>query len=352
MDNYRNKRDYRVKQYRFRGRSYQKRPHQLKKMKKLNTYIALVPIVILAVMPPLGMYVPFTDKVAWTWLFLLFGFLGFTTFFLNISPYVKALSVLCFINVFFSKAPFISQFSYMEMISCVYLYWICRRIEDWSIVFRALEVILAMNILLLCLQSVGKDSLLNFGFYQSSCHGLVGNTMQLKSYIIVLMAILIQQFKFTRRGKFVLGASAFVIAISYFFAHRVFVSFMFARGPVWIETCILSMQHPFIGWGIGTYKAIFASISNLSAVTQGEGRWITCHNDFFQVLFEVGIPTFFIFIAYCVSLLKQCRGVLLYGALLIAFSMSVHFPMRTTQIVPLLILFVAYIERIKHGSCK
>ena len=321
-------------------------------MKKPITFIALAPIIALALMPPLGMYVPFTDKVAWTWLFLIFGFAGFATFFLKINPYIKAFCLLAFVNTFFSKAPMISQFSYMEMIGCVYLYWICRHIEDWSIVFRALWTILAMNTLLICLQSVGKDNLLNFGFYQASCHGVVGNPMQLKSYLIVLAAILMQQFHFSKRSKFVLGVSVLIIAITYFFAHRVFVSFMFARGPVWIETIILSWQHPIIGWGIGTYKAIFASIANLPGVTQAEGRWISCHSDWLQMMFEFGLIGWALLIALAVDLLRKCRGVLLYGALLVGYTMSVHFPMRTTQIVPLLVLFVAYIERIHHGSCK
>ena len=321
--------------------------------KKLNTYIALVPIVILALMPPLGMYVPFTDKVAWTWLFLLFGFAGFTTLFLKINPYIKAFCILAFINTFFSKAPMISQFAYMEMIGCVYLYWICRHIEDWSVVFRALWAILAMNILLICLQSAGKDNLLNFGFYQASCHGVVGNVMQLKSYLFVLVALLLQSLPKIKYNHFRIGLAIFIVAMSYFIAHRVFVSFMFARGPVWIETCIQSMQHPFVGWGIGTYKAIFASIAQFSnPATILEGRWITCHSDWLQMMFEFGLPGWALLIALAIDLLRKCRGILLYGALLVGFTMSVHFPMRTTQIVPLLVLFVAYIERIHHAGHK
>ena len=322
-------------------------------MKKIYTYIALAPIVSLALMPPIGMYVPFNNKVAWTWLVLLSAFAGFYTFFLKINPIIKVLTALCFINVLFSRAPMISQFAYMEMIGCVYLYWICRRIEDWSIVFNALWVILAINILMLSLQMAGKDTLLNFGFYQSSCHGVVGNIMQFRSYMIVLIALLIQQYKPKKETLIKAGICAGIIAISYFFAHRVFVSFMFARGPVWIETVRLGMEHPFIGWGIGTYKAIFASIAQYChPATVTEGRWMSAHSEWLQMMFEVGIPGYLLLCGLAINLLMKCRGVLLFGALLVGFTMSVHFPMRTTQIVPLLILFVAYIERENYGLTK
>jgi hypothetical protein len=317
----------------------------------MKTYLALIPIVILSLMPALGMYIPFNDKVAWFWAFLIIGFLGLYSLTLKIPVSVKAISAILFINVFYSKAPFISQFSYMEFVGCLYLYILCRGIDDWPLVFKALKVILAINLLLFFFQMIGKDSLLNFGFSKSSCVGVVGNPMQFKSYIIVLVALLMQDVKFLRSAavQTYLSISLIILGFVYAIVRNSITELIIYRGPVWIETIRLALEHPFIGWGVGTYKAIFNSIATLSVSARLEGQWLSAHNDWAQILYECGIPVFIMLVAYAWSLFKESRGVQRIGALLVIYTLTVHFPMRITQVVPLLILFVAYIERIQYG---
>ena len=100
------------------------------------------------------------------------------------------------------------------------------------------------------------------------------------------------------------------------------------------------------------YKIIFPNMANLPISAQYEGHWLNAHNDWLQVLFEMGMFGFITIIGFAVSLLKKCRGIVLFGAVLVMVTLTVHFPMRTTQIVPLLILFVAYVERIQYVSSK
>jgi hypothetical protein len=303
----------------------------------------------MALMPPIGMHIPFTEKVAWVWLVLISGFLGICTLFFEINLYVKALTALCFVNTFFSKAPFISQWAYMQVVGCVYLYIACLHIEDWSKVFRALYIVLGINILLLLLQHIGKDNLLNFGFSRSSCRGVVGNVMQFRSYMIVLIALIIQSIPLVKKRVKEAFWIVAVILFAYAYVHMALPKFLISRGPAWFETFRTSLAHPWIGWGLGTYKATFQSVSGILLTTaRSEGAWLTAHNDWLQVMYEIGIPGFMLMVAYAWDLIKKCKGALLLGALMVIYTLTVHFPMRTTQIVPLLILFIAYIER-KHS---
>jgi hypothetical protein len=312
---------------------------------KIFTYISLIPVAILGLMPALSMTIPIQETKYWAWIVLIFGFLGLSTLFLKINPFVKCFALLGFISIFFTQCPFISKFAYIEMVLCIYLYIICLNIEDWKTVFNALWVLLILNIIVLLAQFLHKDTILNFGLVTNTSALTVGNPMQAKSFLIVLSAILLQdkRIRITRRIAFWSIVSIFILAIVYFFQHRVAFYFGYARGAVWWESFKLSLQHPIIGHGLGMFKVLFQTLAH--GGFQREGVWYSAHNYFIQIFFELGVIGVGVSIAYLISLIKKSSGRLLFAIAMVLFTLCVHFPDRQEQVVPLLILFVAYIER-------
>jgi len=203
------------------------------------------------------------------------------------------------------------------------------------------------------MQYSGLDTVTNFGVSKGlEKSGVFGNPMQFRSYLLVLVALLLQGSEFVKVYKREIVVLLCMVIFAYLIVHQAFIKLIVYRVPVWTETIRLSMLHPFAGWGLGVYKAVFNSIAHLPKDVAQEGCWLTTHNDWLQVLFEMGIFGFGVLVAYAVNLIKKCEGATFFGACLIGFTLTVHFPMRTIQIVPLLILFVAYIERIQYVSSK
>ena len=113
------------------------------------------------------------------------------------------------------------------------------------------------------------------------------------------------------------------------------------RIPTWLATIRLANQHPFIGWGIGSYKFIFMPLSGLHTFT-----WKTAHNDFLQILFETGYPGLILILTSISVLIYKLRKniILIIGIGLICVDMSIHFPCRVANTVLILIAFISYCE--------
>jgi len=316
-------------------------------MKKLS-YLALIPIAILALMPPVPWDIPI--KSGWVWFISIFGFLGILTLFFNINPFVKCFAVLGFINTFFSACPYISHFAYIELIACIYLYIALTHIEDWNIVFNVLWAILGFNIIIFVMQLIHKDNLLNFGSGGGGCILSIGNGMQAKSLIIVLCALLLQDKRLRiRTDVAILGLFGLLLFCAYyFFAHNVWHNTLTYRGPVWIESIRLTMQHPFVGYGLGEFKVLFNTMASANiGQARAEGVWLTAHNAFIQLFFEMGLLGLLVAGLYLRNIWKKCFADkrLLAGLVLILFTLSVHFPDRQATSVLLLVLFFAFIDR-------
>jgi hypothetical protein len=321
-------------------------------MKKLITAIALIPIIGLALMP--GIWdgvIPMTTSRLWLWLVIIFGFLGLWTCVLKINPFIKAFAVLGFLNTFFSSAPYFSQIAYIELILCIYLYVLCLHIEDWKIVFNSLWCVLGINIILFIMQCFHKDNLLNFGLKNNVCSFGVGNLMQAKSFLICLFALLLQdnRLRFSKAIREIIFVVLPVFCVIYFFVHRVGPNFMYARGPAWCESIRLSLNRPVMGYGLGSFKILFPILGK--GIFTLEGSWLNAHNFFVQIFFEMGIAGLITSILYGLNLLYKCfeNNRLLLALGLIVYTLFVHFPDRSCQTVPLLILFLALIERTYNG---
>ena len=288
-----------------------------------------------------------TDSpLEFVWIFLLCGFLSLYFVFTKANIFLKILLPYLFLNCFLSAASWISMTSFVWVTVAAYFYLLCLEIEDWEPVFKTAGCILAVELLLFVLGALGKDSLYNFGQAHIVCIGSVGNTMQFKSLIIILVAILIQRFdirKYLPMTYVTLG----LVAFCYFFLHHVGPSFMSYRGPVWVKAITLAAKHPFVGYGLGTFKALFPSLAH--GHYECEGQWCAAHSFPIQMLFEIGQIGYIILAAYFISLLKNCRGVLLLGVLLVGFTLLFHFPDREPSTALLIILFISLIERKQYA---
>lgn len=346
-------------------------------------------MVALSLIPPIDFFIsnPSSDK--WFIMILVAGFLGFYTLFINCPLFVRIVAISVFIDCFFSTAPYISFTSYVSTVGCCYFYILCRRIEDWNIIFKAFQALLFLNVLLIFMQGIGHDALLNFGLgHDFTCFGVVGQHMQMGSFSIVLCAFLVMFNPLNFIFPFLIaifcnsswtilsaGTGLFIWLRFYnkkyawIFLLTCFLVFGFfayktgkitantgapsGRFEIWKQSLHFANQRPWFGWGIGTYKHTFPA---LEINKTQHIPYKTAHNWLIQLLFETGYP-FTIFIILCavgllyrlwrgwhMVMVKEDRVLLLAGFSMILCDMMVHFPERMIQCVLIIICFVAYAD--------
>jgi len=312
----------------------------------MSYFISLL-ITVFALMPSsLDFHVDVTNQYWWTFLVLFSGFAGFFLLFQRVNPILKIIAVGGFINCFFSLDFIFSATAYVSLIAGCYFYWGCTRIRNWDIVFKTLLALVLLNCFMMAVQALGRDSLLNFGMGKNLvCYGTTGARMCVESLLIVSSAFLIQsRYKTAIWGMalaaiFYLAIFKMTAASQGGFLHDPFI----CRIPVWIESIKFSNQHPWNGWGIGTFKILYHVMSKL-----GTYPWQEAHNDFVQILFEAGYPGL-ILMLICVGsifrrIVKQAQWKLLLGFVIILADMMVHFPLREFQCFLIVIAFLAYCE--------
>lgn len=313
-------------------------------MKKFIPLIICFLIILLTIIPPLEFSINFTNSpIRFVWTFLFFGVLSFYFIFTKANIWFKILLPYLFLNSFLSRIPHLSMASFIWIAIGAYFYLLCLEIKDWNPIFKTLWCILALEISLLALKIFHKETLLNFGKMATNCFGSVGNQMQFKSLIIVLLAMLIQSIKPRRKYVIVAYGLCALFFARYIFNHTAWRYFFYARGAVWLETFKLSLKHPIIGYGLGTYPAIFHALGR--GGFEAEGLWDNAHNIFAQFLFEAGSIGFTLLVSYVVCLLSKCRGLLLLGGILIIYTLSVHFPLHQNSTQLLLFVFLAYCQQ-------
>ncbi len=314
-------------------------------MTNLYAYLATIPIIVLAMFPPIEVHVPLSDNVAWVWLISVSVCLGIYTLFTKISIPAKIISAYLLISCFFSKAPAISFSLYPSIVALIYFFILCTKIKDWTPVIRALGAILIINILLMLLQDAKHDTLLNFGLPIATCHGSVGNFMQLKSLLIIASGVFLAMRR-PRCWPIFIGIMGVFYLLSYGAKTDIIKDFLYARGPVWRDTIKLWTEHPIVGWGPGTFKIAFPTIAKGSYTL--EGVWYTTHNCWLQMLAEIGAIGFSAVLGYFVYLGVRLWKIDLYlvgGLAVIALDMIPHFPTRQIQCTPIMIMFLAYCEQ-------
>ncbi len=345
-------------------------------LKKLYPYIALLIAIPFSLIPPIDFKVVAPMGDMWFLLILLSAFFGLYILFLNTNLIVKAIPIFAFINCFFSSAPYISFNAYVSVVACCYFYILCSRIENWQSIFRALRIVLFLNLLLMILQFIGKDTLLNFGLPQITAYGIIGQRMQMGSFSVVLSVMLLPlgiiYIAFPFLVSFfcasiwttlsaVLGLCTYLyfknkLFVFIFLAVSLFMLLAFTnyqgkikenidsktgRITVWKNTIKLSNQRPWIGYGIGTYKVLYPSLSGMNTIP-----WKATHNFWLQLLFETGYPATVAVLAAMIwlfFLLWSIREIIcLSGLVMLNVDWLVHFPDRMLQAVLIMILFFAF----------
>jgi len=317
-------------------------------MKKLIPFIIGLIITIQAITPPLEFSINFTNSpIQFVWTFLLFGILAIYFIFTKANIYLKILIPYLFVNSFFSRTPHLSMTAFIWVVGGAYFYLLCLECKDWKPVFKILCCVFMLEAFLFLLQAYGNDVLLNFGKKATNCVGSVGNPMQLKALMILLLAFLIQEAKSFKKHIIWMYAAIGAFAIYRLLFTRTWEYFLYARGAVWLETLKLSRQHPIIGWGLGAYKSVFHALAHGHFTS--EGVWQNAHNEPIEALFEIGIIGIIPLILYAIYLLKGCRGLALLGCLMAMFVICVYFPAHQPHTSLLLVAFIAYREqRIKE----
>lgn len=316
-------------------------------MKKWAPYIASVFMGILAVSPPVYLRVPMVDHKGVVWLWLIAGAFGIYTLFIKTNLFVKLFAAYLFLCSILSTGPYISLTGNMTAVAFVYFFILSTQIEDWRPVRSMLKTVLILNLLFVVLQQLGKDSVCNWSLGKSiTCWGTVGNAMQFKSVMIIAFAALIG---IDRLSPYIItgAAGALVIVFKYYLIVQRWNWFLYARGPVLIDTIKIWTKHPIVGWGPGLFKSVFPAIAE--GGFQMEGTWRMAHNCWAQLLFETGIIGFLLMAGLFVWLgirLARIDKRAFLGLGIIAFDMMVHFPTRQIQCTPIMVLYLAYCDQL------
>ncbi len=361
-------------------------------------YIVAIPIVILALVFPSEVKIPvLVNSTPWFWMVLISGFLGFAYVFTRAHVWAKVLVILSLYNCFFSTAPFLSFSAYVFVILSAYFYLLCLHLKSYSFILKIIQCLFFLTATLIFMQFIGKDTLMNFGLDKPICFGLIGNSMQFACFLVCLAPFLIMKSKWYVIPLAVImvfaqaaGALAAILAgvgfyglwklkgfkkllvilvilsaVIYIHQRGRFATFGIDRYPAWKRTVQLANQKPLTGWGIGTYKVLFPTFSQDLAMKyfgkagywwHYEGQtseylaWRQTHNCFLQWDFEMGrlgtlvLIWILTYLLYLFWRAEKADEVLLLGsgAAMHVINMTVHFPTRMIQSVPIMICFIAF----------
>lgn len=343
---------------------------------KFKEYLVLLCFVSLSLIPPINFIIKNPPLEYWLWFVLIAGFFGVFIIFLKTDPLVKWIAVISFINCFFSVIPYLSFTAYINIIACCYFYVLCTKLMNWDLVFKALQSVLILNVFLIFMQYINHDPLLNFGVFHMEHYGILGQHMQMSSFIIIISALLLMVSKWyivipiilsfvchsswaflcTGVGMVIYMASfnKKLAAVSLAIIFCVSLGWMIHAGKihenlskqsgrvtVWKRSLELTNQRPWFGWGAGTFKDIFPPISRLTCIP-----YRTAHNFLVQFAFEFGYPLtgclLFALGWLMVTLIQARQWIMASGLSMMFLDSLVHFPDRMIQTVPLCILFFAY----------
>ena len=269
------------------------------------------------------------------------------------------------------------------VVSC-YFYILCQSIKNYDVVFKVLKCLMLYVGFMFLLQITGNDTLLNYGGGLIQ-FGVVGQHMQSSSFAVILSAALITLSPLfllfivpvsiicNSVGGFICGCIGlacslkgrklfvlipFVLLASYWLVSsgklQANLTMESGRLGTWDNTILLSLEHPFTGWGIGTYHILYPALKE----TERSLDWLMAHNCWLQMLFELGylitgvLMFYYAQLIYRLSRLSDIRAKLcIAGLLMIGANMMIHFPTRMPQTIFIIVFFLAYCQGvINRGS--
>jgi len=323
------------------------------------------------------------------YLVYLFGFASVAILYFKINWFIRLLPAFCLINAMMSYVPLLSMIAWMQITVCCYFYVLCCRVKHFDIIFKMIQSVLVFTVILYIMKLFGQEPIANFG--DNQYFGTNGQHMQSASLTIILTAVLISHSRWNLGIPLLavvicnsLGALiSAVIGVLIFLKNRVFSRKEFntifvlslvliistlgftgkfvqninmgnSRILTWINTLRLCTEYPFFGWGIGTFKVLFPIYGKIEFAIP----WKTTHNDYLQLLFEMGLTGMVFFLAFCTDLIYKMRKLIhrtiskdkafyaCIGLAMIATNMLYHFPTKMIQAVPLIIFFLAYCQKL------
>jgi len=357
-------------------------------MKKITPYLVFPFLIFLALIPPINFFLARPENDAWYLIVLITGFAGFYTIFIKTEWFVKVIALWSFALCFLCGSPLIAFTSYFSIVVCCYLYILCTHIEDWSVIFKAFQTLLFLNVIVVGMQMIGRDSLLNFGLGSNlNTYGIIGPHMQMGSMSIVLSAVLLpfslcnlifpfviaffcnsswtlltaaigvfmilnSRYK-TLAGIFLI-CGIIIVSVYALTTHKISANTMAPDGrwTIWMQSLKWANYHPWVGWGAGTYKLLFSSFYH---PLYYDTPYRTAHNWLIQIVFEMGYPFALFLLMLVVGLayrLWRAREIVcLTGLAMILIDMEVHFPERMLQTIGILICFFAYCQvKLRKGQ--
>lgn len=375
-------------------------------MKKVSSFLLGFFIAALAVAPGITFNIPvIVNSIAWRYMVILAGLLGFLLLFQNTRSNLKVLIIYLFATCFLSQVPYISFNAYVLIVATLY-FFLWAKSADYEYVFKFIEAAFWLEVALITMQHFGADTLLMFDNtdFEKLFHGTALQPMRLGSLLAIMSPFLLVRNKWymvpllilsvmSHTLGFSLALVAGAVTYSFFKYRQVFVGFLlvmvpfviyvclsndhihaeltWGRWPVWgliIQTWAFdtmrnfhgftgaasalnpspqagpfSMKYFLFGHGIDTFLQLFPFYK------YDPNPFGQAHNDWLQLLWETGLIGFIIFIDYCAKLLSELHQkkeiVLIAGLAIIAFNMFFAFPWRMTQTVLLMVTFVAWCEK-------
>lgn len=312
---------------------------------KTMSYLAACLIAIFALCPPLYFCVQIIpDTILWHWLVLASGLLAMLFLFSKANVFIKAITAYFFINCFFSKCPFNSFTAYLTFIACAYFYLLCLEIKNWQAVFKTLCGLLLLNLILMALAFLGRDNLLNFSKVRPDAFGILGNMMQTKAFIALLLIFLWQAIKPNKRNIVIGLFLILTIALIYTCVHQSWVKFLSIRSKAWLEAIKLGLRHPFVGYGLAEFKILFSALKP-DFIEKGR-TWFSPHNFLVHLFFETGSIGVTLVLGLIIRTLIRIRHdlQLFSGGIMLFFVLCWTFIDRSLNTILILIAFLAFCE--------
>jgi len=342
-------------------------------MKKALSYLLPLLVAFVALIPPIRFRIPAPTE-HWPLMVACAGFLGIRTLFIKVNPIVKIAAGLAFLSCFFSSIPYISFNTYVVIVAHIYLYIGLTRMDSWRPMFATFKTLLIYNAFLICMQVIGQDQMFNWSLDSTVCFGITGHHMHMGSYSVILAAFLgilsplylafpivvaffcnsawalmcagsgLLVYASARKKRALVGIGVLIVAGFFVFAiqeGKIQENLAHSgRMEVWKESLELTNEKPLTGWGPGTFKGAFPSLSQ--AIFDRRSRpYEHAHNDYVQFAFEFGYP-----------ITAAAAAALIAGFVMIALNMVVHFPTRLAELCPMILAFLAYCEVSIYGKPK
>lgn len=364
---------------------------------------------LLIVAPAFNYDIPVTvNSFAWCYVVVACGMLGFFLWKTGIPIELKVLASFLFASCFISQSPYLSFNAYILVILTIYLYLALRE-SDFDIIVNFIEAAFWLQVFIVLMQLLGKDTLLSFGSDRKVFLGTVMQYMRVSTVFAIMAPFLIMRSKFyfiplavlcflSRSMTFAVSLTALGffhiwfnnknlrlhVLIGSFLILSLYAAYDWGsiRGAILPENGgrLVSWYAIIVTWIIDTSKAVALPVNfgsgnfRIDWFLFGHGMdtflplfpiykhdmnpFPQAHNCWLQILWEIGALGFSLIafhVAKIVHGLKRLHyGIALFlpGIISISLVMFFSFPTRMTQTALLIVAYLALCEQTINREYK